>query len=143
MRSITILTVLVNIITYISCYYCYLDEVRSVDVSLDTIYSSDITVGSTDCYNFNIAKRDSVQVLVKVENITLEDKPVFLSIWYGANKVSLVLPYKEDKKLHYSARYTVCCIQLLDNQTEEVDVILLTHSIYHISYQIEFTTVGK
>ena len=143
MRSIAILTILVKIITYISCYYCYQDKVRSVDVSLDTIYNSDIILGSTDSYNFNIAKRDTVQVLVKVDNTTLEDKPVFLSISYGAHAVSLVLPYKEDGKLHYSASYTVCCIQLLDNQTEEVDVILLTHSVYYISYQIEFTQVGK
>lgn len=141
MRSI--FAIILKIITFISCFYCYQSEVRNVDVSQDAIYNSDIIVGSTDSYNFIIAKRDTVQVLAKVENTTLEDKPVFLSISYGAHTVSLVLPYKEEGKLHYSARYTVCCIRLLDNQTEEVDVILLTHSVYYISYQIEFTTVGK
>ncbi|KAI6660963.1 hypothetical protein LOD99_13686 [Oopsacas minuta] len=67
--------------------------------------------------------------------------PLFVLILYGVRTVSLALPYTEDERLHYSVKYTICCSKLENNHTEEVDVVLITHSVNYIMYQIIFSSI--
>ena len=142
MASIRMLIILILTFQFIK-YSCTKNENNHIDIQLDTLYRSHIIVGSMDSYRFNLTRKETVRMLVKVKNTTREDRPLFMSIAYGAHTVPLTLPYKEENKLTYSARYTICCATFQFNQSEEVDVILLTHATSYITYQLEFQTISK
>ena len=137
-----IIVLIILIINFQFRKYSCSQDVNNVDVRLDTLYRSHLIVGSMNSYRLNLTRKETVQMLVKVTNTTREDRPLFLSIAYGTHTVPLTLPYKEEEKLTYVARYTICCATKL-NQSEEVAVILLTHSTKYIIYQLEFQTISK
>ena len=138
--------IIILIILVISCqirkYSCSQNVNNNIDAKLDTLYRSHLIIGSMNSYRVNLTRKETVQLFVIVKNTTREDTPLFISIAYGAHTIPLTLPYKEEDKLTYSARYTLCCVNLYFNQSD-VNVILLTHATNSILYQLEFQTISK